>query len=412
MNILFLTMFNFKSFSDSGIYEDLAREFVNNRHNVYVVAPTEKRNNADTAVTERGDNYALLRVKTGNLQKTGFIKKGIATVRVSAQFKKAIKKHFRGIKFDVILYSTPPITLYDAIKYFKNRDNAKTYLLLKDIFPQNAVDLGVLTKSGLKGVIYKYFRGKEKKLYAVSDRIGCMSEANKAYIIEHNSGIDVDKISVVPNSIEPRNVDLTADEKIEMRNKYGIPQDKRIFVYGGNLGRPQDIPFIIECLKSLKDNEQAYFVVVGDGTEYGKLQNFAETEKPTNLKLLKRLPRDDFDRMIAACDVGLIFLDRRFTIPNYPSRLLSYMQACIPVLACTDSNTDVGNDIVNDGYGWWCESSDPKAFAALTEKICSMSGAQLSETGETAKRVLYDKFTVKTSVQKITEDLEHENTGL
>ena len=87
-------MFNFKSFSDSGIYEDLAREFVNNRHNVYVVAPTEKRNNADTAVTERGDNYALLRVKTGNLQKAGFIKKGIATVRVSAQFKKAIKKHF------------------------------------------------------------------------------------------------------------------------------------------------------------------------------------------------------------------------------------------------------------------------------------------------------------------------------
>ena len=94
--------------------------------------------------------------------------------------------YFADIKFDLILYSTPPITFYKAIEYVKKRDGAKTYLLLKDIFPQNAVDLGMMSKTGLKGLIYKYFRKKEKKLYAISDKIGCMSQANVDYVLKHN----------------------------------------------------------------------------------------------------------------------------------------------------------------------------------------------------------------------------------
>lgn len=92
------------------------------------------------------------------------------------------------MKFDLIIYSTPPITFQRAVEYVKERDNAQTYLLLKDIFPQNAVDIGILSKNGWKGLIYKYFRKKEKKLYGISDRIGCMSEANCKYILSHNPG--------------------------------------------------------------------------------------------------------------------------------------------------------------------------------------------------------------------------------
>ena len=86
---------------------------------------------------------------------------------------------------------------------------------------------------------------------------------------------------------------------------------------------------------------------------------------------MKRIPKDDYDKLAGACDVGLIFLDHRFTIPNFPSRLLSYMQAKIPVLACTDPNTDVGKVITGGGFGWWCESDDAQAFADTVKKALS-----------------------------------------
>ena len=90
------------------------------------------------------------------------------------------------MKFDLVLYSTPPITLQKAVSYVKNRDGAATYLLLKDIFPQNALDLGMLKKTGVKGLFYRYFKNKEIKLYVVSDYIGCMSEANVEFLLKHN----------------------------------------------------------------------------------------------------------------------------------------------------------------------------------------------------------------------------------
>ena len=90
------------------------------------------------------------------------------------------------------------------------------------------------------------------------------------------------------------------------------------------------------------------------------------------MKLMKSLPKDEYDRMIAASDVGMIFLDYRFTIPNFPSRLLSYMQAKIPVLACTDPNTDIGRIIVDGGFGWSCESMDLKEFNNIVKKIMTI----------------------------------------
>ena len=65
----------------------------------------------------------------------------------------------------------------------------------------------------------------------------------------------------------------------------------------------------------------------GNGTEFEKLKTFFDEYRPRKYAFDENTPREDYDRMIAACDVGMIFLDHRFTIPNFPSRLLSYMQA-------------------------------------------------------------------------------------
>lgn len=391
MKILFLTLVSIRNFNEHGIYQDLIREFLKHNHSVDVVCAAE--NTEKNEFSCFSDHARLLRVATGKVQKTNIIRKGIETLLIERRFKKAIKETFSDIRYDLIIYSTPPITLVGAVEYIKKRDQAKTYLLLKDIFPQNAVDLGMMRTHGITAPLYWFFRRKEKKLYALSDRIGCMSQANVDYVLKHNPEILPEKVEICPNCIEVQDMRLDESEREQIRKKYGIPLDKVVFVYGGNLGRPQGIPFIIECLRTQLNNERAYFLIVGDGTEFPKLQTFFDEMKPGNMKLMKRLPKDDYDRMIAACDVGMIFLDYHFTIPNFPSRLLSYMQAGLPVLACTDSNTDIGETIVDGGFGWWCESNSVSAITEIIEEIVHESRVKIA--GEKAIKYLKDNYAVE-----------------
>lgn len=398
MRLLFISLLDFSSFNDRNIYTDLLREFIKNGHEVYCVSPTERRTGIKTHLT--GDGH-ILRLSIGNIQKTNIIEKGISTLLVETQFKQAIKKYFSNIKFDLVLYTTPPITFVSVVQYIKKRDNAKAYLMLKDIFPQNAVDLEMMRKTGVKGLLYRYFRRKEKRLYDISDKIGCMSPANVEYILKNNPQIDRAKVEVCPNAIEPIDMSVSSDERKLMREQYGIPLDKKVFVYGGNLGKPQGIQFLIDCLRSQKNNKDAFFLIVGGGTEYGKLESFIDTEKQSNVKLMARIPKEDYDRMVAACDVGMIFLDHRFTIPNFPSRLLAYMQAKLPVLAVTDPNTDVGKIITEGGFGWWCESKDTSDFVKTVEMIM----ADNEPKGELAYDYLEKHYSVENDYKIIMTSL-------
>ncbi len=399
MNILFLTLLEFESIKQRNLYTDLLREFEKNGHKLYVVSPIERRNKQKTYVVKE-DNTTILRLKIGNIQKTNLIEKGITTLTLESAYVSGIKKYFKDVKFNLVMYSTPPITFSKAVNFVKKRDGARTYLLLKDINPQNSVDLGMLSSTGLKSIIYKVFRNKEKKLYEVSDRIGCMSQANVDYVVNHNKDVDKSIVEVCPNSVEPIDMSASDEQRAQLRSKYDLPLDKKIFVYGGNLGKPQGIDFLIKCLKKASDTD-AYFLIVGDGTQYHKLEKFVQEEKPHNVKVMKRLPKEDYDKMIGSCDVGMIFLDYRFTIPNYPSRLLSYLQAGIPVLCVTDEVTDMGDFVKSNGVGDFCYSNNENAFV---EKVKALS--QLEVDKEKVFQVLKDNYDVKDSYQIIMRSMQ------
>lgn len=400
MNILFLTLDQVESIEEYSIYTDLLRCFREHGHDVYVLTPYEQKTGKKTKLIHE-ENAHILHIETGNVTKAAnLIQKGLAQVSIESIYIKAIKTYFSNVKFDLVMYSTPPITFAKAVDFVKKRDNAKTYLLLKDIFPQNAVDIGMLRTTGVKGVLYQYFRHKEKKLYEASDRIGCMSQANVDYVLAHNPEVSKDIVEICPNCIEVIDKSIDAETRRSIRKKYDISVDKKVFVYGGNLGKPQGIDFLIECLRSQKNNKNAFFLVVGDGTEYGKLDAFVRTENPENIRLMRRLPKEDYDTMVAACDVGMVFLDHRFTIPNFPSRLLSYMQAKVPVLACTDPNTDIGKVITEGGFGWWCESNDTAAFSAVVEKIETEDIAQM---GQAEMQYLKENYSVEDAYETIVD---------
>lgn len=370
MNILFLTTGRMDNIEQRSLYPDLLRCFRDKGHNIYTVSSYEKREGRETEIINENGAH-MLHVKIGNLTQTNKIEKGFSTLRIEKLYLNAIKKHFSNIKFDLVMYSTPPITLVKVIEYIKERNHCQTYLLLKDIFPQNAVDLGMLRKTGIRGLLYRFFRYKEKRLYKISNHIGCMSQANVDYVVANNTEVKSEKVEICPNCIDVTDMSVDGATRKAIREKYNLPQDKKIFIYGGNLGKPQGIDFMINCLRSQIYNEKHFFLIVGAGTEFDKIQAYIDKEMPSNVKLLKRIPKEDYDSMVGACDIGLIFLDHRFTIPNFPSRLLAYMQAKLPVLAITDSHSDVGKVIVDGGFGWWCESNDVDGFSELISKIDS-----------------------------------------
>ena len=405
MNLLFLTLLDFNSLDESNIYTDLLREFVKGGHRVYAISPVERCKKQKT-ILKKERNATILKLRIGNMQKINFIEKGISTLLIENLFVAGIKKYFSDVRFDLVLYATPPITFYKAIAYVKERDKAKTYLMLKDIFPQNAVDLGILQKTGLKGILYRYFRRKEKNLYAISDKIGCMSQANVDYILKHNSEIKIKKVEICPNSTEVIDRSVSDEEKQAIRKKYGVPDDRIVFVYGGNLGKPQGIDFLIECLREEKENEKVFFLIVGSGTEYRKVEAFIRSESPSNVKLMRSLPKDDYDRLVGSCDIGMIFLDYRFTIPNFPSRLLSYMQAKLPVFAVTDINTDLRKVIIEGELGWWCESRNMNDFKNIVEKICAEEFKQKGENGFAYLLEYYTSQNAYTIISKSIEKME------
>lgn len=419
MNVLFLSLLDFESIAERTIYTDLLREFVRGKHHVYVVSPSERRKGTetcliydDTFMEEREGFCQILKVRIGNTQKTNLIEKGISTLRMEGQCRQAIEKYFKNVSFDLVLYATPPITFAKVVEWIKQRDGAVAYLLLKDIFPQNAVDLHMFSK---KGPFYWYFRHKEKKLYQVSDYIGCMSKANVSYLLTHNPGLKEEQVEICPNSIDfseeqmKQAPALTRQEKLALREKYGLPADKVLFLYGGNLGKPQDISYIIRCLKRCQEEKRAFFIICGTGTEYGKLLEY-QKRRAENLWLVNGLVKEEYDNLASVCDVGLIFLDHRFTIPNFPSRLLSYMEQGLAVLSATDANTDIGDVVESGGFGHACESDSEEKFYQLVERMVE-APERLQQMGENARKYLIEHYTVKDSCQTILRHLDEVEEG-
>lgn len=357
MNILFITSARIQSINDRAIYPDLLRKFRNEGHNIFILTPIERRFKKKTDLIEE-DGTKILKIWIPNLQKANLLEKTISILTIEFLFSKAYKRFFKKQKFHLILYATPPITFTNLIKYIKSKTGAKTYLLLKDIFPQNAVDLKMFSQQSL---IYKYFRNRESELYRISDHIGCMSYQNKKYVLRNNPDLVESKVEINPNSI------FLSIYKEESKSKPKkafdfLPKDKVIFVYGGNLGRPQGLDFLLKVIESTEVNSNIFFLIVGSGTESQHISNWFKKNKPINALLIDYLPQEEYDVLLEFCHVGLVFLNPDFTIPNYPSRILSYMNKRLPILFAVDKNTDVGTDAEIGNYGFNCVNGDLSTF--------------------------------------------------
>lgn len=400
MNILFLSLSRFDDINERGIYSDLMREFIKRGNYVYIASPTERRFGKKTYLIE-SDHCQILKIRTLNIRNTNVIEKGIGTLLLEYQFDRSIRKYWIDVNFDLVIYSTPPITFNKVVENVKDRCGCRSYLMLKDIFPQNAVDLGMMKEGS---ILHKLFRKKEERLYGISDRIGCMSPANCEYVISHNPSVRPEKVELCPNAITPIEIpELSTSERDELLTNLGLPTDKTLFIYGGNLGKPQGIGFLFKVLEANEKRSDSYIIIVGNGTEYPRIAKWFEENKPQNAKLIPKLPKSEYDGLVRACHVGLIFLDPRFTIPNFPSRLLSYLENSMPVLLATDINSDMGRIAEREGFGLWCENGDLETFMNNFDILTVPS--TINDMGTIGKQFLLDNYTTDKVAKIITNSL-------
>jgi glycosyltransferase involved in cell wall biosynthesis len=401
MKILFLTLAKIDNIRDSGIYQDLLRKFIDNNHEIIIISPTERKYNQKTHISTE-NRLKILKVWTTNFQKTNLIEKSLTTIFIEIYFFIAIKKYISLKNIDLILYTTPPITLTHLINNLKKTTKAKTYLLLKDIFPQNAVDLKLMKENSF---IHRYFRKKEIILYQLSDFIGCMSPENMNYLLKNNKIITSEKVEVNPNSIEVDYAFFGNVKNEEIFYKYQIPDNKVLFLFGGNLGLPQGIENLKKNILNCSSLTDAFFIIVGNGTEYPKLKKWFSDNNIKNACLIRELPKKEYIHILNIANVGLIFLNPLFTIPNFPSRILSYMQQKIPVICATDNSTDIGVIAEKNNFGFHCEASNTNLFFDLVKKLLDHELRLIM--GQNAYNFLVNEYSVDISYTKIINKLSH-----
>lgn len=361
MNVLFLMIAYPESARGSNLYTDLAETFAAEGHSVYVATALEKKWKRATFCKQE-QAVRVLRIRCGDLFGVDLIRKGISTITLPKKFIRAIEEWFHGVHFDLIVYPTPPITFASVADYFKRRDGAKTYLILRDIFPQNAKDLGMMRNP----MLFHLFRRKEKALYRISDYIGCMSPGNIAFVLQANPEVPESKLGLLPNWKKVR--PPFERSETSLREKYGLV-GKTVALYGGNIGVPQELDFLLELAALYREREGVAFLLVGEGTEKDRIGRLINERRLINVKLLDSLPTKEYDELVHECDIGLINLNRRFTIPNIPSKTLSYFEAGIPVLAAVDKSTDYSVMLDEAQAGLWSLTGDLDAYRKNFERL-------------------------------------------
>ena len=387
----------------SNIYTDLAEALKQYGHKVTVVVTEESKNITHTGIFEE-NGIQVLRVKVGNIYNVGLVEKGITFLKSGFLVKSAISKYLGKKDFDLILFMSQPVTIASTVKWAMKKYNVPSYLMMKDIFPQNGVDLGIISK---KSPVYWYFKYQEKKLYKTATTIGCMSEKNKGYLLEHNSYLKEEKLEICPNTQKEGEVN-EVNENYPIRKKYNIPTNKVLAIYGGNLGKPQGVDFFIEVLEKFKNKDTVNFLIIARGTEKNRLYEYVDENNIKNVYKFDLMPREDYQKIVAESDIGLIFLDSRFTIPNYPSKVLPYFNLGIPVMAALDINNDFKDMLDETKSGFWSKSGEIEDYSNKLNKL--IENKQLrKEMGRNGRKCLEEKFSVEQSVKIINRYLEKYN---
>lgn len=366
--------------SASHLMLELAQELSLRGHEVTVITTWPEYNLAQSAnqksynEIEIEDHIRVIRVKTLPHHNVGYILRGIAQLIMPWQFMRKLHKY--SVKPDAAVVYSPPLPL--ALVGSALRRKGVRYLLnVQDIFPQNAIDLGILKRP----LQIKLFEALEKFAYRTADVVTVHSKGNQATLEAAHPDIR-DHLKILHNWVDIGHhtpASSTASEELEdFRKKWGITQ-RYVAVFAGVMGPSQYLDLILDIAERMKDRTELLFLLVGDGKEKQRLQTLASTKNLRNVRFEGFVSREAYPRLLDSCTIGLVCLSPQNRTPVVPGKILGHMAAGLPIAAFLHTNSDGHQLILDAACGVSSDSADLDA--------CVEAMTQLLTDDETLKTI-------------------------
>jgi glycosyltransferase involved in cell wall biosynthesis len=375
------------------LIHDLAHEFKLRGHCPIVITPNNNISNNVQITDEQG--IQVIRIKTGKIKGTTRSLRALNEIRLSHIIWRKAKKFLLAQPCDLIVYYSPTIFFGSLVNRLKKIFDCKSYLILRDIFPQWALDAGILKR----GPLYSYFKRKEIQNYNAADIIGVQSSANLKYFITNHLN-ERYRLEVLFNWISPSQDGISQNK---FRQKFGL-ENKIVLFYGGNMGIAQDMDNIIRLAGRFNQNPDVFFLLVGDGSEVLRLQKEAQKRNLTNLAIHPAVNQRDYTCMLSEFDIGLISLDRRLKTHNFPGKMLGYMYNAKPILASINQGNDLKDILEAHDAGLVSHNGDDEGFYNHAMQLIRNPGLR-EQMGRNGRILLERTFSVTNAASQILSHL-------
>jgi glycosyltransferase involved in cell wall biosynthesis len=305
---------------------------------------------------------------------------------------------FMSKQYDGVIWYSPTIFWGPLIKRLRYKFQCRSYLILRDIFPDWALHVGVLKK----GLVYSFFKMAEQYQYRQADCIGVQSPNNLKYFQKHNP-IASKRAQVLWNWASKFPASISKPCSIDISNT--LLKDKIVFVYAGNLGVAQGGSIaLFEMAKKLRSNANLGILVVGRGSAINALRDQIAVANLNNILVFDEIDSAEMPALLEQCHVGLVFLDRRHQTHNIPGKFITYLQSGLPVLAWVNPGNDLVGLISNNSIGISYADEDSVEFAALAIQLVA-----ITKNGETFHKRCedfhHDFFLISRAAKQILQSL-------
>ena len=312
---------------------------------------------------------------------------------------------------------TPPSSMVDIVEFIVKRTGAKFYLLLRDIHPESKrrfpsreplarTDVYDECKKPYSAgkLMYWFLKRESQKAYRLADLIGCMSPANISFVQSIAPYVDQRRIVLLPNWYrEPFRSPLNTGF---VREKYGL-EGKFIAIFGGTVGEGQAVWNIASLAKHNLWRDNVVFVVVGRGVKMPVLKQIAKDDGLTNIVFFDYMPKDEYEALLAAADLGLISIDEKFPVPTSPSKVIGYMALHQPVLAMINRANDYGDFYLgSSGCGLWSVDLDYSKMYGQFDWFVEHD-QERKAMGEAGYEYFKNNFTVEVVANLFEEQLKN-----
>jgi len=337
---------------------DLSREFARQGYDlsIFISSPDLKK----SFEIESFDGLQVVRLRTLKTKDVGHVRRTVAEFLTPFFMMWNLKKSpLRNNMWDGIVWYSPSIFLGPIVRSLKKKSKCKSYLIVRDIFPEWALDMGLIKK----GPTYYFLKLNAHYQNSVANVIGIQSQGNKVYFESWNKKPQR-KLEVLHNWLS-----LSGGVGCSISIRKSHLANKKIFVYAGNMGIAQGIHSILNLIILMRARKDIGFIFVGRGSELAKFKENVSSLGLDNVAIYDEIHPDEIPELYAQCHVGIISLDERHKTHNIPGKFLSYLSANMPVLAIVNEGNDLVKLIEENQVGRTCIRHDQHSLKIAAESI-------------------------------------------